>query len=408
MTTLPAIAIGGPPHSGKSVLTYSLTQLLRDQQIDHYVLRACPDGEGDWSNEAAPQTVQAIRQKGQFTPTFIAQVCAALQKRHLPLLVDVGGRPSQADEVIFRQCTHLIILSATAEGLAEWRAFAERLGLPLLAELDSARVGEEALFATYPLLRGRLVGLERGRRVTGAVLDHLAGVVRSLFALKPGELRQLHLAMAPVELAVDLDRVATTLGLKRNGSWQPAEIPAVLHYLPAQTPLAIYGRAPNWLYTALALHVWPADFYQFDARLGWVKPTGFVLTTKEKWTIADNASLLTCTPITEPHYTRLLVQIPDSYLDYEHIQGCLLPNLAPAKGLVLDGKLPLWLLCGLAQAYRDAAWLAVYQPQMGDVVVLSQHEHFQIGGVLQISAPIANPDSAAPSTLGPPKASPPK
>lgn len=73
MTTLPAIAIGGPPHSGKSVLTYSLTQLLREQKIEHYVLRACPDGEGDWSNEAAPERVLAIRQKGQFTETFIAR-----------------------------------------------------------------------------------------------------------------------------------------------------------------------------------------------------------------------------------------------------------------------------------------------------------------------------------------------
>ena len=52
-----AILIGGPPHSGKSVLTYSLTQTLRQQGIDHYVLRACPDGEGDWSNEAAPERV---------------------------------------------------------------------------------------------------------------------------------------------------------------------------------------------------------------------------------------------------------------------------------------------------------------------------------------------------------------
>lgn len=408
MTILPAIAIGGPPHSGKSVLTYSLTQLLRDQRIDHYVLRACPDGEGDWSNEAAPQTVQAIRQKGKFTETFIARVCAALQKRHLPLLVDVGGRPSQADEAIFRQCTHLIILSATAEGLVEWRAFADRLGLPLIAELDSVLGGEAALFATYPLLRGRLVGLERGTRVTDAVLDHLAGVVRSLFALNPGELRQLHLAQAPVELAVDLDRVATCLGLMQGGRWQPAEIQAVLDYLPAQTPLAIYGRGTNWLYTALALYTWPAAFYQFDARLGWVKPAHFTLSENEELRPAEKSPLLSCIPVAEPHYTRLLVQIPDTYLDYEAIQGCVIPRLPLTKGIVFDGKIPYWLLCGLVQAYNAAPWIAVYQPQVGDVVVQSRQASFQIGGILQISAPIANPDSAAPSTLGPPKASPPK
>jgi len=47
MNQFPALMIGGPPHSGKSVLAYSLTQALRARQIDHYLLRACPDGEGD-------------------------------------------------------------------------------------------------------------------------------------------------------------------------------------------------------------------------------------------------------------------------------------------------------------------------------------------------------------------------
>lgn len=398
MTTLPAIAIGGPPHSGKSVLTYSLTQLLRDQRIEHYVLRACPDGEGDWSNEAAPDRVLAIRQKGKFTPTFIAQVCAALQKRHLPLLVDVGGRPSQADEAIFRQCTHLIILSSTAEGMAEWRAFAERMGLPVIAELESALVGDEVLTATYPLLRGRLVGLERGKRVMGAVLGHLAGVVSAVFALKPGELRQLHLDMAPVELVVDLERVATTLQLAQGGFWRPAEMAAVLDYLPAQTALAIYGRGTNWLYTALALHSWPAEFYQYDARLGWVKPAPLLPQSH-----LPASPLLTSTVSVSVAHTRVQVQIPDTYLDYEAIQGCAIPAVPLDRGVILDGKLPLWLFTGLAQAYSAVPWLAVYQPQLGDVVVMSRQPGLQIGAVVPSASPMANPDSAAPSTLGPPK-----
>lgn len=408
MTTLPAIAIGGPPHSGKSVLTYSLTQLLREQKIAHYVLRACPDGEGDWSHEAAPDTVRAIRQKGKFTPTFIENVCTALRERHLPLLVDVGGEPTVADEAIFRQCTHIILLSATTDGMEKWRTFANRLNLPIIAELESVLEGEDAIVALHPLLRGCISGLKRGALVNGELIYHLAGVVRPLFTRRPEELYQAHLAAAPAELAVDLDRMAATLGLKQGGSWRPAEIPAVLDYLPAQTPLAVYGRGPNWLYAALALHIWPADFYQFDARLGWVKPACLTLSEKEQLTPAEKSPLLTCTPIAEPHYTRLLVQIPDTYLDYEAIQGCVIPRLPLTKGIVCDGKIPHWLLCGLVQAYGEAAWLAVYQPQAGDVVVLSRREQFQTGGVLQTAAPIANPDSAAPSTLGPPKASPPK
>jgi len=32
---LPAILIGGPPHAGKSVLTYSISQALRKRNVDH-------------------------------------------------------------------------------------------------------------------------------------------------------------------------------------------------------------------------------------------------------------------------------------------------------------------------------------------------------------------------------------
>ncbi|MBX3013289.1 MAG: hypothetical protein KF832_17350 [Caldilineaceae bacterium] len=407
MNPLPAIAIGGPPHSGKSVLTYSLTQFLREQWVEHYVLRACPDGEGDWSNEAAPETVRAIRQKGRFTPTFIENVCEVLQTRYLPLLVDVGGEPTTADEAIFRQCTHIILLSATAESMTKWRAFAQRLNLPIIAELDSVLVGEDEVVASEPLLRGRITGLERGASVKGAMMTRIAEVVRALFTRRPEELRAMHLAMAPAELAVDLDRAATTLGLKQSGSWHPWEIPALLDYLPAQTPLAIYGRGPNWLYAALALHTWPADFYQFDARLGWVKPARLTLSAKEQLTLPEKSSLLTCTPVVEPHYTRMLVQIPDTYLDYEAIQDCVIPQPTTKhgaiSGVVCDGKMPHWLLCGLVQTYQNAAWIAVHQPQIGDVVVLSRNKQFQVGGILQIAAPIVHPNNTTAATLGPTK-----
>lgn len=371
MTSFPAIAIGGPPHSGKSVLTYGLTQLLREQHIDHYVLRACPDGEGDWSNEATPETVQAIRQKGQFSESFVQNVCQALHGRHLPLLVDVGGRPTPQDEPIFRQCTHLIIISSSPEGLTEWRAFAQRLGLPVIAELDSRLTGEERVEATYPLLRGQVVGLERGKRAIGVVMEHLAGVVRSLFAFKPDELRQRHLEMTPLELAVDLDRVAKTLNLMQGGKWLPNEIPAVLDYLPHQTPLAIYGRGTNWLYTALVLHTWPAEFYQFDPRLGWTKPARLQLLHGQE----TLSPLLGFHLLEETNHTRVKVQIPDAYLDYDAIQGGIIPSIHLDRGVILDGKLPYWLLTGLAVAYCDAPWLAVYQPQVGEVVVMSRVAH---------------------------------
>ncbi|MCE7987029.1 MAG: hypothetical protein DYG89_38135 [Caldilinea sp. CFX5] len=379
MHTLPAIAIGGPPHSGKSVLTYSLTQLLRTQRIEHYVLRACPDGEGDWSNETTPERVLALRQKGKFTDTFIANVCTAIQSRHLPLLVDVGGAPTTKDEAIFRCCTHLLILSKSREELALWRALAERTHLPIIAEIDSALTGEEEIYGAYPILTGRMTHLERGTTATGQVIEHLAGLVSTLFATKEEALRQLHLSMAPTELVVDLDRVAAQLHLKKDGRWQPDDLSALLHYLPAQTPQAFYGRGTVWLYAALAHAIHPAAFYQFDPRLGWVEPVRLHCTNQpaNPW--------LTFTVATNPTYSRLLVQIPDTYLDYERIQDCPVPLLNLQAGIILDGKLPYWLYCGLVRAYRQAAWLAIHQPPLyGAVVVASRVADYPLGTLLPL------------------------
>ncbi|MCS7041091.1 MAG: hypothetical protein NZP34_15910, partial [Caldilineales bacterium] len=83
---LPAVLVGGPPHSGKSVLIYSLSQALRARGVDHYALRACPDGEGDWSNQAPPPLVKEIRLKGSWTPQWVQWISRDIRCRRLPLL----------------------------------------------------------------------------------------------------------------------------------------------------------------------------------------------------------------------------------------------------------------------------------------------------------------------------------
>ncbi|GAC1364983.1 MAG: hypothetical protein NVS2B12_23770 [Ktedonobacteraceae bacterium] len=60
---LPALLIGGPPHAGKSVLFHSVSSALHRQNIRHYALRACPDGEGNWSQESDLATAMLIRDR---------------------------------------------------------------------------------------------------------------------------------------------------------------------------------------------------------------------------------------------------------------------------------------------------------------------------------------------------------
>jgi len=377
METFPAIFIGGPPHSGKSVLTYSLTQELRRRKVEHYVLRACPDGEGDWAQEAAQQVVRTIRVKGAFTREFVDAICRDLANRHLPLLVDVGGRPTPEQEAIFSYCTHCILLTKDEASRAEWLALAERHAVIVIADITSALEGESYIVQKSPILRGVITGLHRGTTARGPVFDALVERVASVFDFDRDELRRMHYALSPVENVIDLDRLAKHLGLPDYGArWEPHHLQQIFDELPFQSPMALYGRGPNWLYAAIAVRLYPQPLYQFDVRLGWVEPPTLT------WGSPSPKGPLQVEVVQRPDHIRLEFKLTRAYVDYRtEIPQVRIPPLTPDQGIVLSGKLPLWLWTALAIAYRDALWLAVYQPQWGDkaLVIASRTEKPEVG-----------------------------
>lgn len=379
MELFPAVTICGPPHSGKSVLAYSLTQVLRRRGVDHYVLRAYPDGEGDWANEADQALVRRIRVKGQGTPEWIARMCRDIANRHLPLIVDVGGLPTSWQEAVFDYCTHAILLTKDEASHDDWQNRMARHGVIPLADLYSQLRGESTVADDGPVLRGTITSLERGNTASGPIFDALLGRLAALFAYDREELRRTHCNLAPVETVIDLDRLAHTLEIDPT-NWESHHLPRALDYLPGATPLGLYGRGPNWLYAAVVLHAHPALFYQFDVRLGWVMPPTLHLGQP-----AADAPLQAHQQLQADHI-HLAVAIPRAYLDYSEAQGLTVPSVPLGQGLVLSGKLPLWLYTALALVYRDAPWLAVYQPQWGDQAILvSSHTPELVPGHLVVS-----------------------
>ncbi|OGO41395.1 MAG: hypothetical protein A2Z04_06555 [Chloroflexi bacterium RBG_16_57_9] len=381
MNLFPAVLLGGPPHAGKSVLTYTLTQALRSQQVDHYVLRACPDGEGDWSNEAAQELVRLIRVKGDYTSAFVERIARDLARRHLPLLVDVGGRPGPLDTSVFNQCTHAVLLYKEPADLDLWRELMDRHGITLLAEILSLPgPAADHYIADYgTVLRGAISGLERGTTAHGPLVGALVERLASLFAYSPDELRTAHLAAAPVETVIELDRLGQTLGLTdAQNRWSPHHLPKVLDYLPAGIPLGLYGRGPNWLYAALALHAHPAELFQFDPRLGWIAPLRLVQGE------VNPAASLQAQVIDHESYTRLEFSIQATYLDYDEVIDAIVPKLLLNQGIMLSGRLPHWLWTGLVLVYWGAPWQAVYYPQLGQgIVVGSEQDALPVGALVK-------------------------
>lgn len=387
MTPLPAVLIGGPPHSGKSVLVYSLTHALRECSVSHYVLRACPDGEGDWSNETEQQHVQFLRYKGAFTPEFVSQVTNHLRRRHLPLLVDVGGKPKPDQEAMFSHCTHAVLLigrnsedpNSYQAALAEWRERMARQGVTIIAEMVSDLGGENELVATRPLLHGTLARLERGQTAGGPAFTALVDTLTRLLAIDEAEMARHHLCQAPVELSLNLPALAETLRVE-NGRWQPSHLPLLRDYLPAARPLALYGRAPVWIYAYLGLLAAPADIWLFDVRFGWIQPpklSRLAETTSPNWNLqvthADDHTLLT-------------INTQSQYLAIEDVAGAALPDLPAQKGLIISGKLPNWLWTAVARHYAaDVSWIAIYYPPLKTgIVIHSQQDQYQPGDLAKI------------------------
>ncbi len=165
-----AIAFLGPPRSGKSVLMNSIRIKLQNElaaekfQRDFYVLRACPDGEGDWFSEIPKDVALTLRYKNRFDDEFAGRICEALQQLRQQkrlLLVDCGGRIDKKNQRVLNLCTHAIIVSRDPEQIPLWRGAALLSELEILAEIESAPEPCAEVISTSPL-HIQLGKLERG------------------------------------------------------------------------------------------------------------------------------------------------------------------------------------------------------------------------------------------------------
>lgn len=377
--SLPAILIGGPPHTGKSVLTYSLTQSLRKRYIDHYVIRACPDGEGDWSQESDRDAVRLIRIKGQWQPEFVRSVCYALEHRHFPVLVDVGGQPTEWQMSIMRHCTHSLLLLRPEDETSTrfWLQLVKDNSLLPLARLYSVLDGTSTIVAQFPVIEGTLSGLIRHTLAHGPLFDMLVERIHTLFtSYSSGELRQHYFNRAPAEV-INLDLFLQTLA-PYSERWEPLMLQGLLSKLPRHTPLAIYGRGTNWLYGALVDYSFPQPFYQFDPRLGWVAPPQ--LTLSAATTRSVEIDIWECITATV-----LSVRLLYDYLDYAEAHHLTFPSLSTQKGVILNGKLPLWLVTALVHLYNTVVgvpWVACYSPQLESAVVVASRVTTHLPGDL--------------------------
>jgi CRISPR-associated protein Csx3 len=169
------VAVGGPPHSGKSVFLAELyRQLLAIRPASVFLQRACPDGEGMWSAESDPAVVKEIRRKGSFSREFMLFTLKAIEnlgKRFPIILIDLGGRRTAENAEILKRSTHLIILSSKEEENELWQQFAKDEGCETLAVFGSRLVKRSddtlddsvrsSLDVSSEIVKGEMLNLDR-------------------------------------------------------------------------------------------------------------------------------------------------------------------------------------------------------------------------------------------------------
>ncbi|MHB8597676.1 MAG: CRISPR-associated protein Csx3 [Ktedonobacteraceae bacterium] len=393
LDALPAVLIGGPPNAGKSVLLYNLTQALYERGVRHHILRACPDGEGNYFQEGHPVTVSSLREnnKRAWSSDFIRKISYNLEHRCLPFLVDMGGNPRMTELPLFQQCTHAVLLlrADKPDSTQVWQHMVEKAKLRTLAQLFSEQNGISIVTNRTPFLTGNITGLERQSQAIreDPVFIELLESIATLFTKHSLDKERTSLAQAPTQTVVNLPdalRSFTTTSIY----WQPEMIAPFLQSVPEHSPLSVHGWGPGWLYAALMAHAEQKAFHQFDPKLpfGWIEPLPVFIGEKKSDEIAVEQH-------SHDDITVLRIAFPLGRIDYLQPDPLAFPPVPPEQGLILDGPLPQWLLTALVRLYQQAgvAWIAPHYAQQNvreqrktAIVVYSRTPTHSIGDLIDL------------------------
>jgi len=354
------IVVCGPPHSGKSVF---LANLMRFLPPDKYMLiYGCPDGEGHWTNQANQALVSVIRQKGKFDQTFMTNIINYIKTADQKLiLVDVGGRRTPENARIFKECDGYIILCSTAhaEEMAEWRKFGDELGLKCLAELDSSLTGESVVYPDQSdgILRGLVVGLERGTYVQSPVINKLVEIFCQIIN-KNGD-KSLAEQQADINGATLADQINI---VDRNDPWmgyRPWHIAPTLRaisHLTRKKLVKVWNIRSAFIGAALAAFLRRSMIELFDVSLGYIMVPNLRPKAKGspfglQWEIIEFDK-----------YALVKFKIQGGMYNASWLHTAYPPRVNRNKGIVVvSGKSPIWLFAVIVRAYaKTNPWVSLF------------------------------------------------
>lgn len=166
------VAFIGPPHSGKTIFLQILREQIKKEssneffQRDFFIIRGCPDGEGNWTAEIDAVNTKFIRYKNSFDDDFIKKVVDNihnLKQNKKLIFVDCGGKIDKFNQIILNECTHSIIISKNINEIYEWIGLAKSCSCEILAIIESELDKKKEIVNLDIPLRLRIGPLVRGK-----------------------------------------------------------------------------------------------------------------------------------------------------------------------------------------------------------------------------------------------------
>lgn len=190
-----AILIGGPPDSGKSLLSNAIRSAIvqRHPTCRVFLHRANWDGQGNWTYESPDSTLTEELVSGfdaklhwhpeaaKLVPKYFQEQAGFvenLRKVRDLVLVDVGGVPQSEKRPVVDACSHYLIISRHPEAIAAWHTLCAP-SLSCLAVIHSEPDVKLDLLTQSPTLEFKL-GL-RAIAETGILPDLLFAAIFQLF-----------------------------------------------------------------------------------------------------------------------------------------------------------------------------------------------------------------------------------
>jgi len=370
------IAVCGPRHSGKTVFLSSLVERLPD---GCNIFRACPDGEGDWSQSTDQTTAQKLREKGKFSMDFIDESVNMIRNfRNKILLVDTGGDIEGEDLPLILKEVDGVIILARPEATADWQELVEKNGKHMFGVLTSRETGETAIKEQDDEhITGTVTGLERGSKVDNIVINELADLIKDKLMKYCEDEKEANIRFN--KLAQELGIAEHRLGGRVN--WLPENLPAMIEHAKKllrdktgeSEKIKMWGTAPGMVWGALTAALRPQEVAHHDPYKGYVgipqlrhRPEG---SDNLKWKTHES-----------DEYSLVKYQIAGTHFGERKLDEVVPPDVNQNKGIVLSGRGPWWLTTAIQESYQDAPWIAWINPQESRRKRLSGkewHEEYQ-------------------------------